>query len=167
MKRALITGAIGQDGAYRAAFLLKKGHEVHGVKRRSSSFDTQRVDPLFVDPHGDLADSTNLVQIVQEVQSGEIKNLAVESHVQVSLKTPEYTANANAIERVRKACSEDQHINICTGKRFPFSTLRVSPHTSTAFGGPSNLTRRNRMERRANARTLRASGRSIGASTLH
>lgn len=110
MKRALITGVTGQDGAYLAAFLLKQGYEVHGVKRRSSSFNTQRIDPLYVDPHertsfylhyGDLTDSTNLVRIVQEVQPDEIYNLAAQSHVQVSFETPEYTANADAIGALR------------------------------------------------------------------
>lgn len=110
MKRALITGVTGEDGAYLAAFLLKKGYEVHGVKRRSSSFNTQRIDPLYIDPHektsfflhyGDLTDSTNLVRIVQEVQPDEIYNLAAQSHVQVSFETPEYTANADAIGTLR------------------------------------------------------------------
>ncbi|MCB0307883.1 MAG: GDP-mannose 4,6-dehydratase [Bdellovibrionales bacterium] len=110
-KRALITGVTGQDGAYLASLLLKKGYEVHGIKRRSSSFNTQRVDPLYEDPHqvgarffmhyGDLTDSTNILRIVQDVQPDEIYNLAAQSHVQVSFETPEYTANADAVGTLR------------------------------------------------------------------
>jgi GDPmannose 4,6-dehydratase len=110
-KVALITGITGQDGAYLAEFLLHKGYEVHGVKRRSSSFNTERVDHLYADPHspdvrlflhfGDLTDSTNLIRIVQETQPDEIYNLAAQSHVQVSFETPEYTANADAIGTLR------------------------------------------------------------------
>ena len=108
---ALITGATGQDGAYLAELLLEKGYEVHGVKRRSSSFNTGRVDHLYVDPHeadvrfhlhyGDLTDATNLIRLVQEVQPDEIYNLAAQSHVQVSFETPEYTANADALGTLR------------------------------------------------------------------
>src|SRR5215470_2281979 len=110
-KVALITGVTGQDGAYLAEFLLKKGYEVHGVKRRASSFNTDRIDHLYQDPHvdgrkfilhyGDLTDSTNLVRIVQQVQPDEIYNLAAQSHVAVSFETPEYTANADAIGTLR------------------------------------------------------------------
>lgn len=110
-KVALITGVTGQDGAYLAEFLLAKGYTVHGLKRRSSSFNTGRVDHLYVDPHienaqffmhyGDLTDSTNLIRIVQETQPDEIYNLAAQSHVQVSFETPEYTANADAIGTLR------------------------------------------------------------------
>jgi GDPmannose 4,6-dehydratase len=110
-KVALITGITGQDGAYLAEFLLNKGYVVHGVKRRSSSFNTERVDHLYVDPHlpnvklflhfGDLTDSTNLIRIVQETQPDEIYNLAAQSHVQVSFETPEYTANADALGTLR------------------------------------------------------------------
>ncbi len=110
-KRALITGVTGQDGAYLAALLLQKGYEVHGIKRRSSSFNTGRIDPLYRDPHekgipfflhyGDMTDSTNLIRIVQETQPDEIYNLAAQSHVQVSFETPEYTANADAIGTLR------------------------------------------------------------------
>ncbi|MDZ4698628.1 MAG: GDP-mannose 4,6-dehydratase [Rhodothermales bacterium] len=110
-KCALITGITGQDGAYLAESLLKKGYEVHGIKRRSSSFNTQRIDHLYVDPHidnarfflhyGDLTDSTNLIRIVQEVQPTEIYNLAAQSHVQVSFETPEYTANVDGIGTLR------------------------------------------------------------------
>lgn len=108
---ALITGVTGQDGAYLAALLLQKGYAVHGVKRRSSSFNTARVDHLYQDPHeknprftlhyGDLTDSTNLLRIMQEVQPAEIYNLAAQSHVQVSFETPEYTANADALGTLR------------------------------------------------------------------
>ena len=109
--KALITGITGQDGAYLAEFLLKKGYEVHGVKRRASSFNTDRIDHLYQDPHefdqrfvlhyGDLTDSTNLIRIIQEVQPTEIYNLAAQSHVAVSFETPEYTANADAIGCLR------------------------------------------------------------------
>lgn len=110
-KKALITGITGQDGAYLAELLLSKGYEVHGIKRRSSSFNTDRVDHLYQDPHesdvrlhlhyGDLTDSTNLIRIVQQVQPDEIYNLAAQSHVAVSFETPEYTANADAIGTLR------------------------------------------------------------------
>ncbi len=111
MKTALITGITGQDGAYLASFLLEKGYHVHGIKRRSSSFNTRRVDHLYRDPHetdvrffmhyGDLTDSTNLIRIIQEVQPDEIYNLAAQSHVQVSFETPEYTANSDALGTLR------------------------------------------------------------------
>lgn len=111
MKVALITGITGQDGAYLAEFLLKKGYKVHGIKRRSSSFNTERIDHLYEDPHntgakmhlhyGDLTDSTNLIRIIQEVQPDEIYNLAAQSHVHVSFETPEYTANSDAIGTLR------------------------------------------------------------------
>jgi len=110
-KVALITGITGQDGAYLTEFLLKKGYQVHGVKRRSSSFNTARIDHLYQDPHeqdrrmvlhyGDLTDATNLIRIVQEVQPDEIYNLAAQSHVAVSFETPEYTANADALGTLR------------------------------------------------------------------
>jgi GDPmannose 4,6-dehydratase len=110
-KTALITGVTGQDGAYLAQFLLDKGYTVHGIKRRSSSFNTGRIERIYQDPHeanqrfvlhfGDLTDSTNLVRIVQQVQPDEIYNLAAQSHVQVSFETPEYTANADAIGTLR------------------------------------------------------------------
>ena len=110
-KIALITGVTGQDGAYLAELLLKKGYVVHGVKRRSSSLNTQRVDHLYVDPHventkfllhyGDMTDATNLIRLVQESQPTEIYNLAAQSHVQVSFETPEYTANADALGTLR------------------------------------------------------------------
>ncbi|MEM6638898.1 MAG: GDP-mannose 4,6-dehydratase [Pseudomonadota bacterium] len=111
MKKALITGCTGQDGAYLAEFLLKKGYEVHGIKRRASLFNTDRVDHLYEDPHvddrkfilhyGDMIDSTNLIRIVQDVQPDEIYNLAAQSHVAVSFETPEYTANADALGTLR------------------------------------------------------------------
>jgi GDPmannose 4,6-dehydratase len=111
MKKALITGATGQDGAYLSELLLSKGYEVHGIKRRSSLINTDRVDHLYVDPkfddtnfylhHGDLTDATNLIRIVQEVQPDEIYNLAAQSHVQVSFETPEYTANSDAVGTLR------------------------------------------------------------------
>ncbi len=108
---ALVTGITGQDGAYLAEFLLNKGYIVHGIKRRASLFNTQRVDHLYVDPHeghprffmhyGDLTDATNLIRIIQETQPDEIYNLAAQSHVQVSFETPEYTANADALGTLR------------------------------------------------------------------
>ncbi len=111
VKTALITGVTGQDGAYLARLLLEKGYIVHGVKRRASSFNTSRIDPLYVDPHidgakfflhyGDLTDSTNLIRIVQETQPDEIYNLGAQSHVQVSFETPEYTANSDAMGPLR------------------------------------------------------------------
>ena len=111
MKVALITGITGQDGAYLAEFLLKKGYMVHGIKRRSSLFNTDRIDHLYQDPHvvgsrfklhyGDLSDSTNLIRIIQEVQPDEIYNLGAMSHVQVSFETPEYTANSDGLGTLR------------------------------------------------------------------
>jgi GDPmannose 4,6-dehydratase len=110
-KIALITGVTGQDGAYLSEFLLKKGYEVHGIKRRSSLFNTERIDHLYQDPHeknvhfslhyGDLTDSTNLIRIIQEVQPDEIYNLAAQSHVKVSFETPEYTGNADGLGTLR------------------------------------------------------------------
>jgi len=111
VKRALITGITGQDGAYLAEFLLGKGYEVHGIKRRASSFNTDRVDHLYQDPHeagrrlflhyGDLTDASNLIRILQQVQPDEIYNLGAQSHVQVSFETPEYTANVDALGTLR------------------------------------------------------------------
>jgi GDPmannose 4,6-dehydratase len=111
MKKALVTGITGQDGAYLAELLLSKGYEVHGIKRRSSLFNTDRIDHLYQDPHesnvrfklhyGDLSDSTNLIRIIQEVQPDEIYNLGAMSHVKVSFDTPEYTANADGIGTLR------------------------------------------------------------------
>ena len=111
MKKALITGITGQDGAYLAEFLLDKGYEVHGIKRRSSLFNTDRIDHLYQDPHeteqkfvlhhGDLTDSSSLIRIIQEVQPDEIYNLAAQSHVAVSFEQPEYTANSDALGALR------------------------------------------------------------------
>ncbi len=111
MKKALITGITGQDGAYLAELLLEKGYEVHGIKRRSSLFNTDRIDHLYQDPHlehinfklhfGDLSDSTNLIRIVQDIQPDEIYNLGAMSHVKVSFDTPEYTANVDAVGSLR------------------------------------------------------------------
>jgi len=111
MKKALITGITGQDGSYLAEFLLQKGYEIHGVKRRSSSFNTSRIDHIYNDPHienskfilhyGDLTDSTNLIRIIQQVKPDEIYNLGAQSHVAVSFETPEYTANSDALGTLR------------------------------------------------------------------
>src|SRR5678815_5338003 len=111
MRSALITGITGQDGAYLAEFLLAKGYEVHGIKRRASSFNTERIDHLYEDPHerdrrlvlhyGDLTDATNLIRILQQVQPDEVYNLGAQSHVQVSFDTPEYTANSDAMGTLR------------------------------------------------------------------
>ena len=111
VKTAFITGVTGQDGAYLAEFLLEKGYHVHGLKRRASSFNTDRIDHLYQDPHeedvrfslhyGDLTDSTNLIRIIQEIQPDEIYNLAAQSHVAVSFETPEYTANSDALGTLR------------------------------------------------------------------
>ena len=111
MKKALITGITGQDGAYLAEFLLNKGYEVHGIKRRSSLFNTQRIDHLYQDPHekdrkfvlhyGDLTDAANIIRIIQEIQPDEIYNLAAQSHVMVSFEAPEYTANTDALGTLR------------------------------------------------------------------
>ena len=111
MKKALITGVTGQDGSYLAEFLLQKGYEVHGIKRRSSSFNTSRIDHIYKDPHienskfilhyGDLTDSTNLIRIIQQVRPNEIYNLGAQSHVAVSFETPEYTANSDALGTLR------------------------------------------------------------------
>src|SRR3569623_1923370 len=110
-KRALITGITGQDGAYLAELLLSKGYEVHGIKRRASSFNTDRIDHLYQDPHeqglklvlhyGDLTDATNLIRILQQVRPDEVYNLGAQSHVQVSFESPEYTANADGIGTLR------------------------------------------------------------------
>src|SRR5690606_10343047 len=110
-KVALITGVTGQDGSYLAELLLEKGYEVHGIKRRASSFNMDRVDHIYQDPHaktrrfvlhyGDLTDSTNVIRVIQQIQPDEIYNLAAQSHVQVSFETPEYTANCDAIGTLR------------------------------------------------------------------
>ncbi|MGD0533199.1 MAG: GDP-mannose 4,6-dehydratase, partial [Methyloceanibacter sp.] len=110
-KIALITGVTGQDGALLSRFLLDKGYVVHGIKRRSSSFNTGRIDDIYVDPHegearfflhyGDMTDATNLIRLLQDIQPDEIYNLAAQSHVQVSFETPEYTANADGLGTLR------------------------------------------------------------------
>ena len=111
VKKAIITGITGQDGSYLAELLLSKGYEVHGIKRRASSFNTDRINHLYQDPHednqrlklhyGDLTDSTNLLRIIQEVQPEEIYNLGAQSHVAVSFESPEYTANSDALGALR------------------------------------------------------------------
>jgi GDPmannose 4,6-dehydratase len=111
MKKALITGVTGQDGAYLSELLLRKGYEVHGIKRRSSLFNTQRIDHLYEDPHvdnrhfilhyGDLSDSTNIIRIIQEVQPDEIYNLGAMSHVKVSFDEPEYSADVDGLGTLR------------------------------------------------------------------
>ena len=111
VKTALITGVTGQDGALLAELLLRKGYMVHGIKRRSSSFNTARLDHIYEDPHigdvnfrmhyGDMTDATNLIRLLQNIQPDEIYNLAAQSHVQVSFETPEYTANADALGTLR------------------------------------------------------------------
>src|ERR1019366_1061950 len=106
MPTALITGCTGQDGSYLAELLLGKGYEVHGLKRRSSSFNTARLDHFYSDPnlflhHGDMTDATNILRLVQQIRPTEIYNLAAQSHVQVSFETPEYTANADAVGAMR------------------------------------------------------------------
>ena len=111
MKKALITGITGQDGSYLAEFLLNKGYEVHGIKRRTSLINTDRIDHLYQDPskinrrfilhHGDLTDATSLIRIIQEIQPDEIYNLAAQSHVAVSFEEPEYTANSDALGTLR------------------------------------------------------------------
>lgn len=110
MKKALITGITGQDGSYLAEFLLEKGYEVHGIKRRSSSFNTERIDHLYIDPHyktnfylhyGDLTDSTNLIRLVQDIKPDEVYNLGAMSHVKISFESPEYTANVDGLGTLR------------------------------------------------------------------
>ncbi len=141
-RRALITGITGQDGAYLAEFLLNKGYEVHGIKRRASSFNTDRIDHLYQDPHepdvnfylhyGDLTDSTNLIRILQEVQPDEIYNLAAQSHVKVSFETPEYTANADALGTLR-LLEAIRILNLIDKTRF------YQASTSELFGNVSEV----------------------------
>ena len=146
-KKALITGVTGQDGAYLSEFLLKKGYEVHGVKRRASLFNTDRIDHLYQDPHeknkafilhyGDLTDSTNLIRIVQEVQPDEIYNLAAQSHVAVSFESPEYTANSDALgtlrilESIRILKLEDKVRFYQASTSELFGDVRETPQTET------------------------------------
>jgi GDPmannose 4,6-dehydratase len=130
MKKALITGVTGQDGAYLAEFLLNKGYEVHGIKRRSSLFNTARIDHLFHDVHeagkpfylhhGDMTDSSSLTHIIQKVQPDEIYNLAAQSHVAVSFEEPEYTANSDALGALR-----------ITGKPMVFMPVTASFSTTS------------------------------------
>ena len=144
-KIALITGITGQDGAYLAEFLLAKGYIVHGIKRRASSFNTNRIDHLYQDPHernvrlklhyGDLTDSTNLIRIIQEVQPDEIYNLAAQSHVAVSFETPEYTANSDAVGTLRVL--EAVRILGLTGK-----TRFYQASTSEMFGKVQEIPQR-------------------------
>jgi GDPmannose 4,6-dehydratase len=145
MKKALITGITGQDGAYLAELLLDKNYEVHGIKRRSSSFNTARIDHLYKDPHekdvhfamhyGDLTDATNLIRIIQEVQPDEIYNLAAQSHVMVSFETPEYTANADALgtlrllEAIRILGREDQTRFYQASTSEMYGKVRETPQT--------------------------------------
>jgi GDPmannose 4,6-dehydratase len=134
-KTALITGITGQDGAYLAEFLLAKGYRVHGVKRRASSFNTDRIDHLYQDPHekdvrlklhyGDLTDSTNLIRIIQEVQPDEIYNLAAQSHVAVSFETPEYTANSDAVGTLRVVQEIPQRETTPFYPRSPYGAAKV------------------------------------------
>lgn len=151
-KVALITGVTGQDGAYLAEFLLEKGYEVHGVKRRSSSFNTARVDHLYYDPHGenvrffmhygDMTDSTNLIRLIQEIQPTEIYNLAAQSHVQVSFDTPEYTANADGLGplrileaiRILKMEGETRFYQASTSELF--GDVKETPQTETTPFAP-------------------------------
>jgi GDPmannose 4,6-dehydratase len=150
LKKALITGITGQDGAYLAEFLLEKGYEVHGIKRRASLFNTNRIDHLYQDPHesdrhfilhyGDLTDATNLVRIIQDVQPGEIYNLAAQSHVKVSFETPEYTANSDALgtlrilEAIRILGMEDTARFYQASTSELYGKVRESPQTeSTPF----------------------------------
>ena len=111
MKKAIITGVTGQDGSYLAEYLLQKGYQVHGIKRRASSFNTQRIDHIFEDPHvekarfklhyGDLSDSSNLTRIISEIEPDEVYNLGAQSHVAVSFESPEYTADVDALGSLR------------------------------------------------------------------
>ncbi len=146
-KKALITGITGQDGAYLAELLLGKGYEVHGVKRRASLFNTDRIDHLYTDPHdpdrrmilhyGDLTDATNLIRIVQEVQPQEIYNLAAQSHVAVSFETAEYTANSDALGTLRLL----EAIRICgLGKRTRFYQASSSEMFGKVLETPQNET---------------------------
>ena len=117
MKRALITGVTGQDGSYLAEFLLEKGYEVHGIKRRSSLFNTQRVDHIYQDPHvgnslfklhyGDLSDTSNLTRLLHDIEPDEVYNLGAQSHVAVSFESPEYTADVDGIGTLRILCEKN------------------------------------------------------------
>ncbi len=149
-KVALITGVTGQDGAYLSEFLLAKGYVVHAIKRRSSSFNTGRIEHLYQDPHvdnqrfvlhyGDMTDSTNLIRVVQQCQPDEIYNLAAQSHVKVSFETPEYTANADALGALRLL----EAIRIL-GLEKKAASIRLRRRSSTA----SSKRRRSRRTRRS------------------
>lgn len=138
MKKALITGITGQDGSYLAEFLLAKGYEVHGIKRRASSFNTQRIDHIYEDPHksgqrlklhyGDLSDASNLTRIIQETQPDEIYNLGAQSHVAVSYESPEYTADVDALGTLRLLDA----IRFFWGLRRRPAFTRPPPPSSTA-----------------------------------
>ena len=163
MKKALITGITGQDGAYLAELLLQKGYEVHGIKRRASLFNTDRIDHLYQDPHacerrfilhyGDLSDSSNLVRIMQEVKPDEVYNLAAQSHVRVSFDMPEYTGDVTglgtlrlrrpAIRRGRACHSRTIHLHLagCRPLRLG-SGFRADPRRAAAPAGRSCPTRR-------------------------
>ena len=163
-KCALITGVTGQDGAYLAELLLEKGYEVHGIKRRASSFNTDRVDHLYQDPHeaalylhyGDLTDATNLIRIVQQMQPDEIYNLAAQSHVAVSFETPEYTANADALGTLRLL--EAIRILGLAGRR---ASTRPRPPSCTAWCRRRRSARPRRSIRAA--RTRRPSSMPTGS----
>jgi len=151
MKKSLITGITGQDGSYLAEFLIEKGYQVHGIKRRASSFNTQRIDHLFQDPHekdkrlflyhGDMTDATNLLRIVKKVQPDEIYNLAAQSHVGVSLEMPEYTANADALGTLRlleairtlELTSKTKFYQASTSELFSGDPNNVPQNESTPF----------------------------------
>lgn len=151
VKKALITGITGQDGSYLAEFLLEKGYEVHGIKRRASSFNTQRVDHIYQDPHvdnqkfvlhyGDLTDSSNLTRIIQEVQPDEVYNLGAQSHVAVSFESPEYTADVDAMGTLRileaiRLLGLEKKTSSTRHRRLSFTvwckkSLRKKPHLFT------------------------------------
>ena len=143
-KTALITGVTGQDGAYLAEFLLAKNYVVHGIKRRSSSFNTGRVDHLYLDPHekgvsfylhyADVTDATSLIRVIQETRPDEIYNLAAQSHVQVSFETPEYTANADAVGALRLL----EAIRILLAKRTRGFIRRLLPSFTVEFRDSTN-----------------------------
>ena len=152
-KKALITGVTGQDGSYLAEFLLEKGYEVHGHKRRASSFNTERIDHLYQDPHvnkrdfilhyGDMTDSSSLIRIIQSIQPDEIYNLAAQSHVAVSFEEPEYTANSDALGTLRLL----EAIKILGLEKKP-GFIRPQPRNSSA--------RSRRLRKRKPPRSIRA-----------
>ena len=157
-KKALITGITGQDGAYLAEFLLAKGYEVHGLKRRASSFNTDRIDHLYEDPHelnvrmillyGDLTDSTNLIRLIQDIKPEEIYNLAAQSHVAVSFEMPEYTANSDALGtlrileaiRILKLQGETRFYQASTSEMF--GNANESPQNEAIYSGKCSHSRR-------------------------